>query len=98
MHDWNSIIRERLQLLRLTAGAEFELTEELAQHLQDQYRELCGSGVAEEEAFKTVIAELDDIYPLRAQVERKQRMPIYDAVPIGDVRYDNARHANFLED
>jgi hypothetical protein len=49
MPDWKHLVRERLKPLRLEATAEPELTEELAEHLEDHYRELppqhqpCGS-------------------------------------------------------
>src|SRR3954464_8027561 len=35
MADWRHVVRTRLTELRLTAAAESELTEELAQHLED---------------------------------------------------------------
>jgi predicted permease len=93
MPDWNSLVRERIEPLRLTATAESDLTEEIAQHLEDHYRELCGGGASEEEACQKTISELDDMYPLRAGLERSQRMTKYDAVPVGDVR-----PGNFVED
>ena len=93
MPDWNTIVRERLGPLRLTAIAESDLTEEIAQHLEDHYRELCGAGASEEQACQKTLAELDDMYALRAALERSQRMTKYDAVPVGDVR-----PGNFMQD
>src|SRR5215472_3184101 len=93
MPDWKSLVRERLALLRMTAAAESNLGEEVAQHLEDRYRELCSGGTSEAEARRTVIAELDDLYPLRTALERSERMPKYDPVPPGD-----ARPARFLAD
>ena len=93
MPDWNTIVRERLGPLRLTAIAESDLTEEIAQHLEDHYRELCGAGASEEQACQKTLAELDDMYVLRAALERSQRMTKYDAVPLGDVR-----PGNFMQD
>src|SRR4051812_9536662 len=93
MPDWKSIVRERLAALSLTAAAESDLTDELAQHLEDRYRELCSGGATEEEAYRNAISELDDTHPLRANLERSQRMAKYDAVPAGDVK-----PGNFLED
>src|SRR6266436_6603917 len=93
MHDWMTLVRERLAPLRMKATAESALAEELAQHLEDQYRELRSGGASEEEAYQDAVSELDDMYPLRAEVEGKQQMAKYDAVPAGDVR-----PANFLED
>jgi putative ABC transport system permease protein len=93
MPDWKSLVRERLKPLRLTAAKESALSEELAQHLEDYYRELLSGGTSEAEAYRETLAELDDIYTLRAGLERSERMPKHDAVPAGDVRRDN-----FLED
>src|SRR5882762_6728701 len=93
MPDWNTIVRERLGPLRLTAIAESDPTEEIAQHLEDHYRELRSGGASEEEAYRKVISELDDLHPLRAALERSQRMTKYDAVPAGDVR-----SGHFMED
>src|SRR6266480_5358505 len=77
----------------LTAIAESDLAEEIAQHLEDHYRELCGAGASEEQACQETLAELDDMYVLRAGLERSQRMTKYDAVPVGDVR-----PGNFMQD
>jgi len=93
MPDWNTIVRERLGPLRLTAIAESDLAEEIAQHLEDHYRELCGAGASEEQACQKTLAELDDMCALRAGLERSQRMTKYDAVPLGDVR-----PGNFMQD
>jgi len=93
MPDWKSLVRERLAPLRLQAPAELDLTVEVAQHLEDYYRELCSGGTSEEEAYQRTLSELDDVYPLRAELERSDRMAKYDAVPAGD-----ARPGNFMED
>ena len=69
MHDWKSLVRQRLKPLRLEATAESELTEELRQHLEDHYRELRSGGASEEDACQTAISELDDMHPLRAESE-----------------------------
>ena len=93
MPDWKSLVGERLAPLRLQAPAELDLTVEVAQHLEDYYRELCSGGTSEEEAYQRTLSELDDVYPLRAELERSDRMAKYDAVPAGD-----ARPGNFMED
>jgi len=54
MPDFKKIVRERITALRLEAAAESDLTEELAQHLEDRYRELCNGGATEEEALKMI--------------------------------------------
>src|SRR5260370_13968356 len=93
MSDWKNPVRERFAPLRMKAAAEAALAEELAQHLEDHYRELRSGGASEEEAFQDAVSELDDIYPLREEVEGNQQMPKNEPVPPGD-----ARPANFMED
>ncbi|HTS78788.1 MAG TPA: hypothetical protein VMG40_21430 [Bryobacteraceae bacterium] len=46
MPDWTHLIRDRIASLHLTPAAEWDLTEELAQHLEDRYRELLAGGAA----------------------------------------------------
>jgi predicted permease len=76
--------------LRLKASAESDLTEELAQHLEDRYRELRSGGASEEEAYETAISELDDMYPLQAESRRTYQIAKYDAVPVGDAKSGNS--------
>jgi predicted permease len=89
MRNWEHLIRERIAPLRLTATGEASLTEEVAQHLEDIYRDLLSGGSAEEEAYRGAISELDDLYPLRAGLGASQFMPKHDAVPAGDMRPGN---------
>jgi macrolide transport system ATP-binding/permease protein len=89
MPDWKSLVQERLRPLRLRAPAELDLTVEIAQHLEDHYCELLSGGTAEEEAYQRTLSELDDIHPLRAGIERSERMAKHDAVPAGDTRAGN---------
>jgi predicted permease len=60
MPDWKNIVRRRLEALNLNASAESELAEELAQHLEDRYRELIAGGAAPEDAQRQIAAELDE--------------------------------------
>jgi predicted permease len=93
MPDWKNIVRNRISLLRLEGAAETDLTDELAQHLEDRYHELLSGGDSEEEAYQKTVSELDDLYPLQRKFERTQHLAKYDAVPAGD-----ARPGNFMED
>jgi predicted permease len=87
MPDWKSTVRDRIASLRLEGAAELDLAEELAQHLEDRYRELCSGGASEQEAYQQTILELDDMHPLRAKPAN------VDTVAAGD-----ARPGNFMED
>lgn len=93
MPDWKNVVRERLAPLRLEGTAEADLTEELAEHLEDRFREYLSGGASEEEAYRKGISELDDLYLLRAELTTEQRMPKYGAAVGGD-----PRAGNFLED
>jgi predicted permease len=84
MPDWNSLVRRRIAALHLAAPAESDLAEELAQHLEDRYRDLTAAGTPPNDAYRQVIAELDDVHPLRAGISSADRQPRHDAVPAGD--------------
>jgi hypothetical protein len=71
------------------ATGEASLTEEVAQHLEDIYRDLLSGGATEEEVYRSAISELDDLYPLRAGLRASQFMPKHDAVPAGDMPWGN---------
>ena len=86
MPDWKSLIQQRIAALRLQAAGEARLTEEIAQHLEDCYRELRSAGSSEEEAYRSTLAELDDLYPLRQEIAIQKQMPKHDPVPAGDNR------------
>jgi predicted permease len=84
MVDWSQVVRTRLANLRLTASTESELTEELAQHLEDLHGELLSGGATNEDAYREALSELDDIYALRAGTDRSQRIAKLEPVPAGD--------------
>lgn len=58
--DWKRLLRERMP------AAEASLVDELAQHLEDRFRELLSTGVSEQEAYAQTTAELANLAPLRA--------------------------------
>src|SRR5919197_447166 len=84
MADWRQVVRARLRDLRLTASAESELTEELAQHLEDLHRDLQSGGATYEDAYRETLSELDDMCALRTGIDRSQLMAKHEAVPAGD--------------
>ena len=55
--DWTSYIRSRLASLRLSPAREREIAEELAQHLEDRWRELVAGGATPAEAAHTAKTE-----------------------------------------
>jgi hypothetical protein len=81
---------ERLTQFNLNGPAESGLADELAQHLEDHYRELLSGGADEQEAYRKTLSELDDMYPLRAGLEKKGRR---EALPAGDTGRRCSFHA-----
>ena len=64
MPDWKLHIRSRLASLRLSPGRESEITDELAQHLDDRWRELMASGASADEAMRLALAQFRDDHTL----------------------------------
>ncbi len=100
MPDFRSAILERLAPLHLDPAQESLLAEELAQHLEDRFRELLAGGLPPDEAQRRALAELEDPGPLRTAVRAAPRPPSY-ALASPAPRRDNvlgelardARHA-----
>lgn len=70
MPEWRDEIRRRLEPLGLSPMREAEIVEELAQHLEDRYRELRASGSLEAEAHAGALKEIDDAEMLCREVAR----------------------------
>jgi predicted permease len=60
MPDWKEEITQQLASLNLPPAREAEIVEEVAQHLDDRYRELLVGGAREDEARRTVLAEISE--------------------------------------
>lgn len=59
MPDWRGLIRRRLAGLNIRAMDEIDIVEELAQHVEDRYVDLCRAGATEEDAMNGSLEELD---------------------------------------
>ena len=70
MIDWTREIRERVMELRLSPAREAEIVEELAQHLEDTYRELILDGATEQDALRNTRQILDESVRELANEER----------------------------
>ena len=64
MRDWSGEVLRRLASLNLPPAREVEIVEEVAQHLEDRYRELVSGGSKEDEARRLALNELSDEYLL----------------------------------
>lgn len=60
MPEWKHEITRRLSPLKLAPAREAEIAEELAQHLEDRFKELVSSGTAEDKARRMAFEELCD--------------------------------------
>jgi hypothetical protein len=59
MPEWRDLIRQRLSGVPLAPPDELAIIEELAQHLDDCYRELRQGGLGEAEAVAESLREID---------------------------------------
>ena len=82
MPDWKQEITRRLAPLQLSPTREASVAEELAQHLDDHYRELITGGASSEDARNAALAGLDRHELLRElqQVERESSGQLAAAV------------------
>ena len=80
MPDWKNEIRRRLAHLKLEPTRESEIVEELAQHLEDRYRDLLVRGISEQEARHAALGELSDSRRLAHELRRIERQIAMDAV------------------
>ena len=79
MPDWKQEIRSRLAGAGLSLAREPEIVEELSQHLDDRCRELCHSGLSQEQAAEAALAELSP-EELRKHFSRIESAP--SAIPV----------------
>jgi putative ABC transport system permease protein len=73
--DWKLEISKRLAHLKLETVREAAITEELAQHLEDRYRDLISGGATEDEALRWVLEELSDERLLARGLQRLAKEP-----------------------
>ena len=93
---WAREVRTRLSSLRLSPTREAEIVEELAQHLDDRWRELTAGGASPEEATRLTLSEFRDGDVLARYLAplRQAHMPpsITPGAPsthvLGDLRQD----------
>lgn len=81
MQPWKKQIEERLRGLGLSPVREAEILEELAQHLDDRYRELMAAGLDPADAYARVVAELDG--SLGRDLRRIERRVDQETVIVG---------------
>ena len=87
MPDWKPEIRMRLRGSRLTPIREAEIVEELSQHLDDRYESLLSNGSSADEAYRTVVLELESLANELRRVERiAPKHPVVPGTPLNGGR------------
>src|SRR5262245_1890403 len=94
--DWIGDLRPRLASLRLSPEREREILDELSQHLDDRFEELCADGATAAEARRLAIAELREPDALASHMRslRQARVPppiapgVPKSRPLGDLWQD----------
>ena len=84
MPDWKEEITRQLAGLKMPPAREAEIVEEVAQHLEDRYRELLASGATEAEARRTALEEINEENLLARGLERVERQVSQEPVVLGD--------------
>src|SRR5262249_35033065 len=98
MLDWRAEVRRRLKSAQLEPSREADVTEELAQHLEDRSADLTARGLPEGEVDAAVLAELDGSELLVRELSRAHAPIPSPVVPgasgtsrlgdlVGDLRY-----------
>jgi macrolide transport system ATP-binding/permease protein len=89
MPNWKHEIRQRLASLPLAPTREAEIVEELAQHLDDRYRELLAGGATEAEAERRTRAEWSESDLLARELRRVERQVAPEPIVLGTNRRTN---------
>ena len=84
MTEWRTEIRRRLASLHLPPEREADIVDELAQHVDDRYRELCALGRTEAEAAVEAWKELETADVLGREMRRAERYRPLDLPLPGD--------------
>ena len=78
MPEWRAEIRARLASLRLRPERETEIVEELAQHVEDRYREALAAGHDDARAAEIAAAELENAEVLGRELAAVEASPPSD--------------------
>ena len=83
MPDWKEEIPKQLAGLNLSPTREAEIVEEVAQHVDDRYRELLAGGATEGEARRTALDEISEEELLAKGLERVEHQVAQEPVVPG---------------
>jgi len=83
MPDWKEEITKQLASLKLPPERQVEIVEEVAQHLEDRYRELIAGGNSADEARRVALEEISEEKLLAKGLERVEHQPAHEPVVLG---------------
>jgi len=83
MPDWKEEISKQLAGLNLLPAHEAEIVEEVAQHMDDCYRELLAGGATETEAYRKTLEENSEEKLLAKGLERVEHTAPHKPVVLG---------------
>ncbi len=83
MPDWRVAVRARLRSLNLEGGREFEIVEEIAQHLEDRFAALIAGGLAEQRALAVALDELETSGAMEERLRAAGQKPAKEPLAIG---------------
>src|SRR6185503_1442674 len=81
MHNWNALVRARLNPLPVDPARAGDIADEMAQHVAQEYADLVASGVAEAEALERALAPLADRARVAEEIARADRPRAAAALP-----------------
>jgi predicted permease len=87
--EWKQEVKQRLASLKLEPTREAAIIEELAQHLDDYYKELVAGGAAPEDAYRAALAELREGELLARELRRVERKVEQEPIAMGENRRSN---------
>jgi putative ABC transport system permease protein len=94
MPDWKEPVRDRLRGLNLAPAREAEIVEELADHLDQRYRELLAGGIAHDEADRMAMEELESRELLAGRLRQTRLPAAREPLAIGT---ETRSRGNFME-
>lgn len=89
MPDWKEAISHQLAGLNLPPAREAEIVEEVAQHLEDRYRELLAGGATEAEACRAALEGLSSGDMLSSGLRIVEREVRHEPIVLGGGVKDN---------
>src|SRR5262245_10878610 len=81
MHQWNSLVRARLDAMRVDPARANDIVDELAQHVAQHHAELVASGVEDDDALRRALAPLNDPARLARELARADRPRVVAVEP-----------------